>query len=171
MPRQVAPPPSGEFRVKLQKPFSGKNILTPPSTVHTDTKGPSELTKATPGAPTHSVEVLGEPNRPASIRMTQYNGNSKSSEKSGDVPKDDVNELMSLVSALRGFPSHPSKDVYGLDTTLDLTTFDIQWGNADEDPAANEINELAAEQKDGFKRIVDSIEALGRTFAKQDSAV
>ncbi|EME89401.1 uncharacterized protein MYCFIDRAFT_185716 [Pseudocercospora fijiensis CIRAD86] len=86
MPRQVAPPPSGEFR-------------------------------------SHSV----------------------SSEKSGDVPKDDVNELMSLVSALRGFPSHPSKDVYGLDATLDLTTFDIQ---------------------DEFKRIVDSIEALGRTFAR-----
>lgn len=78
---------------------------------------------------------------------------------------------MSLVSALRGFPSHPSKDVYGLDTKLELATFEIQYANDDEDPSANEISELAAEQKDEFKRIVDSIEALGRTFAKQDSAV
>lgn len=78
---------------------------------------------------------------------------------------------MSLVSTLRGFPSHPSKDVYGFDTTIDLNTFEIQWSNNDEDPAANEVNEIAGEQKDDFKRIASSIDALARTFAKQDSAI
>lgn len=78
---------------------------------------------------------------------------------------------MSLVSAVRGFPSHASKDVYGLDTKLELNTFEIQWSNEEEDAAANEVSELAAETKDEFKRVVDSIEALGRTFAKNDSAV
>ena len=102
--------------------------------------------------------------------MSNYNGSAKSSEKKGDVPQDDVRELMSLISALRGFPSHPSKDVYGLDTKVDLNTFEIQWSNQDDD-AAMEGGELAGEQKDEFKRIVDSIEALARQFAKQDSAV
>lgn len=60
MPRAVAPPPSGEFTVLLKKPFSGQA--------------------------THTVEVIGEPNRPAVAKMTQYNGNLKSSEKTGDVP-------------------------------------------------------------------------------------
>ncbi|KAF2172990.1 hypothetical protein M409DRAFT_49489 [Zasmidium cellare ATCC 36951] len=145
MPRQVAPPPSGEFTFRLQKPFSG--------------------------TPTHTVEVIGEPNRPAVVRVSQYNGGNKSSEKTGDVPKDDVNELTTLVSTVRGFPSHPSKDVYGQDAKLELNTFEIQWSNEDEDAAANEVSEIAAETKDDFKRVVDSIEALGRTFAKNDSAV
>ncbi|KAK4634028.1 hypothetical protein CLAFUW4_00563 [Fulvia fulva] len=142
MPRQVAPPPSGEFNIKLVKPFSGPA--------------------------THSVEVTGEPNRPAVVRVSRYDGDNKSSEKSGDVPKDDVNELMNLVNQLRGFPSHPSKDVYGFDTKLELNTFEIQWANEDDDAAAGDV---AQETKDGFKRIADSIDALGRTFAKQDSAV
>lgn len=41
----------------------------------------------TSGQPTHTVNVVGEPNRPAVIRQTMYNGSTKSSEKSGDVPK------------------------------------------------------------------------------------
>ena len=85
--------------------------------------------------------------------------------------RDDVNELMTLLSTVRGFPSHQTKDVYGLDTKLDFTTFDIQWSNQDEDPTSSEISELAGEQKDDFKRVADSIEALGRTFAKKDSAI
>ncbi|KAJ4304518.1 hypothetical protein N0V90_000044 [Kalmusia sp. IMI 367209] len=145
MPRQVAPPPSGEFQVALSRPYSG--------------------------TPTHQIEVIGEPNRSASIRRTEYNGSGKSSEKKGDVPTDDVKELLSLVNQLRGFPSHASKDIYGLDTKVDFNTFDIQWGNTDEDSAADVVHEIAGEQKDDFKRIVDSIEALARTFAKQDSAV
>ncbi|KAH9844598.1 EntF, Non-ribosomal peptide synthetase [Teratosphaeria destructans] len=140
MPRQVAPPPSGEFSVKLQKPFSG--------------------------TPTHSIEVIGEPNRAASIKMHTNN-----THKTGDVPKDDVEELLSLVDQLKGFPSHPSKDVYGLDTKVDFNTFDIQWSNEDEDPTAGDVSELAAEEKDDFRRIVESIEALGRTFAKKDAAI
>jgi hypothetical protein len=75
------------------------------------------------------------------------------------------------VSQLRGFPSHASKDVYGLNTKVDFNTFEIQWSNGDDDSAADIVNEIAGEQKDDFKRIVDSIDALARTFAKQDSAV
>lgn len=78
---------------------------------------------------------------------------------------------MELFSTLRGFPSHSSKDVYGADTKLDFNTFEIQWSNQDEDPTSNEVSEVAAEQKEDFKRIADSVEALGRTFARQDSAV
>ncbi|KAF2449827.1 hypothetical protein P171DRAFT_507557 [Karstenula rhodostoma CBS 690.94] len=145
MPRQVAPPPSGEFQVVLSRPFSG--------------------------TPTHQIEVIGEPNRSASIRRTEHTGSGSSSEKKGDVPADDVQELLTLVSQLRGFPSHASKDVYGLDTKMDFNTFEIQWSNGDEDSAADTVNEIAGEQKDDFKRIADSIDALARTFAKQDSAV
>ncbi|KAM3418697.1 hypothetical protein BST61_g4674 [Cercospora zeina] len=145
MPRIVAPPPpSGEFQVKLTKGWD---------------------------TPKLTVEVLGEPNRSAVVRQTQYDGPNKSSEKTGDVPADDVNELLRLVHDLRGFPSHPSKDVYGADVKVEFNTTDIQWANEDEDPSANEINEIAQEQKDDFKRIADSIEALARTFAKNDSAV
>jgi hypothetical protein len=84
--------------------------------------------------------------------------------------RDDVRELLSLVNSLRGFPSNESKDVYGLDTKLDFNTFEMQWSNQEDDAAAAG-GELAGEQKDEFKRVVDSIEALARQFAKQDSAV
>ncbi|KAF1936714.1 hypothetical protein EJ02DRAFT_427253 [Clathrospora elynae] len=83
---------------------------------------------------------------------------------------DDVHELMTPISALRGFPSHETKDIYGLDTKVDFNTMGIQWSNQDDD-AAKAGGEAAGEQKDEFKRIVDSIEALARQFAKQDSAV
>jgi hypothetical protein len=187
MPRAVAPPPSGEFQVVLSKPFSGKSSSVRGSSTE-------RILMNIVGAPTHMIEVIGEPNRNASIRMSNYNGNAKSSEKKGDVPqyvsphsrsfqtpftlsvntntlsRDDVRELMSLISTLRGFPSHPSKDVYGLDTKVDFNTMEIQWSNQDDD-AAMADGELAGEQKDDFKRIVDSIEALARQFAKQDSPV
>ena len=78
---------------------------------------------------------------------------------------------MTLISTCRGLPSHSSEDVYGLDTKLDFSTFEIQWSNGDEDSAANEVSEIAGEQRDDFKRVVDSIEALGRMFAKKDAAV
>jgi hypothetical protein len=78
---------------------------------------------------------------------------------------------MSLVNTLRGFPSHNTKDVYGQDTKLDFSTFEIQWSNKEDDSAADVVNEIAGEQKEDFKRIADSIEALARTFAKQDSAI
>nr|POE47869.1 hypothetical protein CFP56_01197 [Quercus suber] len=145
MPRAVAPPPSGEFEVRLIKPFSGPA--------------------------THTVEVIGEPNRPASVKITQYNGNAKSSEKTGDVSADDVNELLTLVATLRGFPTDGARDIFGFDTKLEFNTFEIQYSNFDADSASENVQELAAEQKDDFKRIADSIEALGRAFAKKDAAV
>jgi hypothetical protein len=77
---------------------------------------------------------------------------------------------MSLISTLRGFPSDETKDVYGLNTKLDFATFEIQWSNQEDDPAAVG-GEVGGEQKDEFKRVVDSVEALGRMFAKEDSAV
>lgn len=85
--------------------------------------------------------------------------------------RDDTNELLSLVNAVRGFPSHASKDVYGLNAKLELNTFEIQWASDEEDSAANEISEVGGETKDEFKRVVDSIEALGRQFAKNDAAI
>ena len=48
--------------------------------------------------------------------------------------------------------------------------FEIQWSNEDDDAAANEVTEITAETKDEFKRVADSVEALGRTFAK-DAAI
>jgi hypothetical protein len=78
---------------------------------------------------------------------------------------------MSLLNTLRGFPSHNTTDVYGQDIKLDFNTFEIQWSNQDDDSAADVVSEIASEQKDDFKRIADSIEALARTFAKQDSAI
>jgi hypothetical protein len=118
-----------------------KNPSIPPTPI---------LTIYPSGTPTHTVEVIGEPNRPAVIRSSQHEGS---------------------VNQLRGFPSHASKDVYGLDVYFELNTFEIQWANKDEDPTAGDISELAAEQKQTFKDVVDSFEALARTFAKQDSAI
>lgn len=83
--------------------------------------------------------------------------------------RDDVRELISLISTLRGFPSDDNKDIYGLDTKLDFATFEIQWSNQEDDPA--KIGDVGGEQKDEFKRVVDSVQALARQFAKQDSAV
>ena len=82
---------------------------------------------------------------------------------------DDVKELMDLVGALRGFPSSDSEDIYGADVKVDFNTMEIQWSNGDDDSV--DVKEIAGEQKDEFKRVADSIEALARTFAKQDSAV
>lgn len=82
---------------------------------------------------------------------------------------DDVQELMRLISQLRGFPSHESKDVYGLDQVLELHTLEINWCNQETDSAANEIQEIAPETKQTFKDVVDSISAAARQFAKKDN--
>lgn len=84
--------------------------------------------------------------------------------------RDDTNELLSLVDPIRGFPSNATKDIYGVNAKLDFALPEIQWSNGDEDPAAAG-GEVAEESKDEFKRVVESIEALARTFAKQDSAI
>ena len=78
---------------------------------------------------------------------------------------------MNLMNTCRGFPSHATRDVYALDTKLDFNTLEIQWSNQDEDPTANEVTEIAPEQREDFQRVAESIEALARTFAKNDAAV
>lgn len=80
---------------------------------------------------------------------------------------------MSLISDLRGLPSHADEDIYGLNARLDLATFEIQWSNGDDDPSREAAvpGEPTDENKDTFKRVVQSIEALGRQFAKQDRAI
>lgn len=85
--------------------------------------------------------------------------------------RDDVNELMNVINQVRGFPSHQSKDVYGFDTRVEFNTFEIQWSNQDEDPTAGDVSEVASETKSTFKDVVDSLEALGRQFAKRDSEI
>lgn len=84
------------------------------------------------------------------------------------IGRDDVNELMALVTQLRGFPGSSSADVYGLDTKLELHTFDIQWANDDDETVVQTVED---EQKTTFKDVVDSIESLARQFAKNDAAV
>jgi len=142
MPRMVAPPPSNEFNIKLTKPFSG--------------------------TPTHTVTITGEPNRPAVIKSTQSQSGNPGSiiEKDGQIPRAEVEDLLGLVSGLRGLPSHPSQDIYAADTRLELHTFELQWTNAEEDPSADSIGEIAEEQKATFTEIVKGIESAGRKYAK-----
>ena len=82
-----------------------------------------------------------------------------------DVLSDDVKELLSLVQQLEGFPTNPDKDIYGLDTRLILTTFEIQWDNGEEVEGDAEGNPTD-ENKQTFKDVVDSIRALARRTAK-----
>ncbi|KAH8698183.1 hypothetical protein GQ44DRAFT_633058 [Phaeosphaeriaceae sp. PMI808] len=77
MPKMVAPQPAGK----------GFHFLT------------------YPGTSTHQIEIVGKRNRPASVRLTNYDGNYKSSEKISDVLQDDVRELMALILTIQGFPS------------------------------------------------------------------
>lgn len=75
---------------------------------------------------------------------------------------------MSLISQLRGFPTSSSSDIYGFDTRLEFSTMEIQWANDEDETVSNEATE---ENKSTFKDVADSIETLGRTFAKQDAAI
>lgn len=76
MPRQVAPPPSGEWQVTLSKPFTGKTSDIP--------RRQSILTNT--GTPTLQIEVIGGHNGSASIRRTNSSDNGTSDEKTGEVP-------------------------------------------------------------------------------------
>ena len=117
------------------------------------------------------MEATSPTRRLATFQRESCQSHSLHLPETNKIDRDDVNELMSLINTLRGFPSHQSKDLYCLDTRVDFNTFEIQWSNQDDDPAANEIQTIEQEQKDDFKRIADSIEALARTFAKKDSAL
>ncbi|KAG9566503.1 hypothetical protein KCU71_g3128, partial [Aureobasidium melanogenum] len=144
MPRSMAPPPSGEFLLRLETPFNG--------------------------TPTHIIDITGEPNRSANIKQTFHHGTTIE-EKVGTMASDDVQELIRLISQLRGFPSHETKDIYGLDKVLELHTLEINWCNQESDPAANEIADVPSETKQTFKDVVDSISAAARQFAKADKAL
>lgn len=104
----MAPPPSGEFSIRLTKSFGQ--------------------------TPTEKIEIIGEPNRFATIKITNHVGaqNQTIIAKEGSIQADDVNELLSLVRPLEGLPTNPDEDVYGLDTRVILSTFEVQWDNGEE---------------------------------------
>ncbi|KAL8840882.1 MAG: hypothetical protein Q9170_001146 [Blastenia crenularia] len=143
MPRSMAPPPSGEFSIRLTKSFSA--------------------------SPTEKIEIIGEPNRFATIKVTNHVGaqNQTIIAKEGQIQAEDVNELLSLVRPLEGLPTNPSKDVYGLDTRVILSTFEVQWDNGEEVEGAEAATNPTEENKETFKGVVDSIQALARMKAKE----
>jgi len=79
---------------------------------------------------------------------------------------DDVNELLSLVKQLEGLPSNPNEDIYGFDTHITLTTFELQWDNGEDVDGAESISNLTDENKQTFKDVMDSISSLARQTAK-----
>lgn len=81
------------------------------------------------------------------------------------IRSDDVNELLSLVRQLEGFPTNPNKDIYGLDTRVILSTFEVQWDNGEALEGEADSNPTD-ENKQTFKDVVDSIQALARRNAK-----
>jgi hypothetical protein len=79
---------------------------------------------------------------------------------------------MSLLNDVKGFPTDPDYDIYGLNTRLMFTNDlsleeDVQWDNA-RDVSYGEITE---EVKDQFGRTVESIEALARMKARMPARV
>ncbi|CAF9930902.1 MAG: hypothetical protein ALECFALPRED_004754 [Alectoria fallacina] len=140
MPRAMAPPPSGEFSVRLTQSFITYQ----------------------------KIEIIGEPNRSASIRVTDHTGkeNQNIQVKTGDISHDDVNELLAVVRPLEGLPTNPDEDVYGFDTRIILSTFEVQWDNGEEVEGAEAPTE---ENKQTFKDVMDSITALARMKAKKNA--
>ncbi|KAL8719379.1 MAG: hypothetical protein Q9225_003609 [Loekoesia sp. 1 TL-2023] len=138
----MAPPPSGEFSIRLTKSFGQ--------------------------TPTEKIEIIGEPNRFATIKVTNHVGaqNQTIIAKEGSIQADDVNELLSLVRPLEGLPTNPDEDVYGLDTRVILSTFEVQWDNGEEVEGAEAATNPTEENKQTFKEVVDSINALARQTAK-----
>ena len=61
MPRLMAPPPSGEFNIKLVRPFSGPA--------------------------THTVEIIGELNRASTVKLSNASGGGSTLEKTGLMPQ------------------------------------------------------------------------------------
>lgn len=139
----MAPPPSGEFSIRLTKPFTA--------------------------TPTSKIEIIGEPNRPANIKHTTHVGaqNQTLIIKEGSIDAEDSNELMDLIRPLAGLPSDPNEDVYGLDARLDVATFEVQWDNGQEVEGAEAKSNPTEENKQMFKDVVESIEALTRQKAKE----
>ena len=140
MPRSMAPPPSGEFSIRLTKPFTATT-------------------------PTSKIEIIGEPNRPATIKHTTHVGAQAQTLiiKEGAIDAEDSNELMDLIKPLAGLPSDSNKDIYGKDVRLDVATFEVQWNNGEE----VEGGEVTEENRKTFGDVVESIEALTRLKAKE----
>lgn len=63
---------------------------------------------------------------------------------------------------LAGLPSDAGKDVYGLDTRLVVSGFEVQWDNGGEEREG----EVTEENRETFKGVVESLEALARMKAK-----
>lgn len=136
----MAPPPSGEFSIRLTKPFTATT-------------------------PTSKIEIIGEPNRPATIKYTTHVGAQAQTLiiKEGAIDAEDSNELMDLIKPLAGLPSDSNKDIYGKDVRLDVATFEVQWNNGEE----VEGGEVTEENRKTFGDVVESIEALTRLKAKE----
>lgn len=81
-------------------------------------------------------------------------------------PSDDVNELLAVVRPLEGLPTNPNKDVYGFDTRIILSTFEVQWDNGEEIEGAEAATNPTEENKQTFKVVMDSIMSLVRMKAK-----
>ncbi|KAL8688590.1 MAG: hypothetical protein Q9218_005538 [Villophora microphyllina] len=143
MPRSMAPPPSGEFSIRLTKSFGQ--------------------------SPTEKIEIIGEPNRFATIKVTNHVGaqNQTIIAKEGTIQADDVNELLSIVQPLAGLPSNPDEDIYGFDTRIILATFEVQWDNGEDVEGAEAKTNPTEENKQTFKDVADSIQALARQKAKE----
>ncbi len=138
----MAPPPSSEFSIRLTKSFGQ--------------------------TPTEKTEIIGEPNRTANIKITKHVGkdNQTITTKEGSIQSDDVNELLSIVRPLEGLPTNPNEDIYGFDTRIILTTFEVQWDNGEEIEGAEADTNPTEENKQTFKDVLDSITALARQSAK-----
>lgn len=78
----------------------------------------------------------------------------------------DTVELLDIVKQLAGLPSNPDEDVYGFDTRIIISTFDIQWDNGEEVEGAESPSNPTEENKQTFKNVMDSIQALARQTAK-----
>lgn len=142
MPRSMAPPPSNEFSIRVTKNFGQ--------------------------TPTEKIEIIGEPNRPANIKVTNHLGkdNQTITTKQGSIQSDDVNELLSVVRPLEGLPTNPNEDIYGYDTRIVLSTFEVQWDNGEDVEGAEAATNPTEENKQTFKDVMDSIRALARQSAK-----
>jgi hypothetical protein len=79
---------------------------------------------------------------------------------------------MGMLNSIRGLPTNPDNDIYGLNTRLmftdDLSLMeDMVWDNASD----VSYGEATDEVRDQFERTVASIEALARMKARMPARV
>ena len=74
--------------------------------------------------------------------------------------------LLDVVRQLEGLPTSPNEDIYGFDTRIIITTFEIQWDNGEEVEGAESNANPTDENKQTFKDVMDSINSLARQSAK-----